>query len=96
MASEGATFHDARISRKGLSADGIFVAPYTVAILRTTVRRVNCRVDDTTTLPDATRAPSGVHLNLVAPGPIDTGMLDRFTGTPEKKVWPRRCHSVEK
>src|SRR5216684_6913065 len=31
-------------------------------------------------------ASSGVRINMVAPGSIDTGMLDRFTGTPEKKA----------
>src|ERR1700722_11762362 len=31
-------------------------------------------------------AASGERINLVAPGPIDTGMLDRFVGTPEKKA----------
>jgi NAD(P)-dependent dehydrogenase (short-subunit alcohol dehydrogenase family) len=30
-------------------------------------------------------ATSGVRINAVAPGPTDTGMLDRFTGTPENK-----------
>jgi NAD(P)-dependent dehydrogenase (short-subunit alcohol dehydrogenase family) len=31
-------------------------------------------------------AASGVRVNAVAPGPTDTGMLDRFTGNPEKKA----------
>jgi NAD(P)-dependent dehydrogenase (short-subunit alcohol dehydrogenase family) len=31
-------------------------------------------------------AASGVRVNAVAPGPTDTGMLDRFTGTAERKA----------
>jgi NAD(P)-dependent dehydrogenase (short-subunit alcohol dehydrogenase family) len=30
-------------------------------------------------------AQSGIRVNGVAPGPTDTGMLTRFTGTPDKK-----------
>jgi NAD(P)-dependent dehydrogenase (short-subunit alcohol dehydrogenase family) len=31
-------------------------------------------------------AGSGVRVNAVAPGPIETGMLARFTGTAERKA----------
>ena len=31
-------------------------------------------------------AASGIRVNGVAPGPTDTGMLTRFTGSPENKA----------
>src|SRR4029077_5614995 len=31
-------------------------------------------------------APSGVRINMVAPGPLDPLMLNRFTGTDERKA----------
>jgi len=31
-------------------------------------------------------AETGIRINVVAPGPIETGMLNRFTGTPKNKA----------
>ncbi len=40
-------------------------------------------------------AKSGIRVNAVAPGPTDTGMLTRFTGTARtRRPWPRRCRWV--
>ena len=41
-------------------------------------------------------ASSGVRVNAVAPGPTDTGMLDRFTGRPRRRQrLSPVCHSAE-
>jgi NAD(P)-dependent dehydrogenase (short-subunit alcohol dehydrogenase family) len=31
-------------------------------------------------------AASGIRVNAIAPGPVETGMLNRFTGTAERKA----------
>jgi NAD(P)-dependent dehydrogenase (short-subunit alcohol dehydrogenase family) len=31
-------------------------------------------------------APFGVRVNAIAPGPTETAMLDRLTGTPDKRA----------
>ncbi len=31
-------------------------------------------------------AESGIRVNMVSPGPVETGMLNRFTGTAERKA----------
>jgi len=31
-------------------------------------------------------AASGIRVNAIAPGPVETGMLTRFTGTAERKA----------
>ena len=37
----------------------------------------------------------GIRVNAVAPGPIQTGMLDRFTGSFERKAGARRRRAAE-
>jgi NAD(P)-dependent dehydrogenase (short-subunit alcohol dehydrogenase family) len=41
-------------------------------------------------------AKSGIRVNAVAPGPTDTGMLTRFTGTPENKAALMRTVPMER
>jgi NAD(P)-dependent dehydrogenase (short-subunit alcohol dehydrogenase family) len=41
-------------------------------------------------------AKSGIRVNAVAPGPTDTGMLTRFTGTPENKAALTRTVPMER
>ena len=53
-----------------------------VEFLRADVRQE----DDVRNLIDRTVARFGVRVNAVAPGPTETGMLNRFTGTPERKA----------
>jgi NAD(P)-dependent dehydrogenase (short-subunit alcohol dehydrogenase family) len=43
-------------------------------------------VEDTTKSTALEAASHGVRVNAAAPGPTDTAMLDRLTGTPEKKA----------
>jgi NAD(P)-dependent dehydrogenase (short-subunit alcohol dehydrogenase family) len=41
-------------------------------------------------------AKSGIRVNAVAPGPTDTGMLTRFTGTPENKAALRKTVPMDR
>jgi NAD(P)-dependent dehydrogenase (short-subunit alcohol dehydrogenase family) len=41
-------------------------------------------------------AKSGIRVNAVAPGPTDTGMLTRFTGTPENKAASMRTVPMDR
>ena len=41
-------------------------------------------------------AASGIRINAVAPGPIDTGMFDRFAGSPESKERTRAKQPVQR
>src|ERR1700691_1635896 len=41
-------------------------------------------------------AKSGIRVNAVAPGPTDTGMLTRFTGTPENKAASTRTVPMDR
>jgi NAD(P)-dependent dehydrogenase (short-subunit alcohol dehydrogenase family) len=43
-------------------------------------------VEDMTKSAALEAAGSGVRVNAVAPGPTETGMLNRFTGAPERKA----------
>jgi NAD(P)-dependent dehydrogenase (short-subunit alcohol dehydrogenase family) len=43
-------------------------------------------VDELSLRPALETVKSGIRVNSVAPGPIDTGMLTRFTHTPENKA----------
>ena len=41
-------------------------------------------------------APTGIRVNAVAPGPIDTGMFDRFAGSPESKERTKAKQPVQR
>jgi NAD(P)-dependent dehydrogenase (short-subunit alcohol dehydrogenase family) len=41
-------------------------------------------------------ASMGIRVNAVAPGPIDTAMLDRFAGSPESKERTRAKQPVQR
>ena len=41
-------------------------------------------------------AATGIRVNAVAPGPIDTGMFDRFSGSPESKERTKAKQPVQR
>jgi NAD(P)-dependent dehydrogenase (short-subunit alcohol dehydrogenase family) len=43
-------------------------------------------INVSSTLGQEGAAGAALYVNIVAPGPVDTGMLDRFSGTEEAKA----------